>query len=63
MTDREQLARRFADLVDDDEMLRRAIAFLEGKETGSLEFHCTEGRPQVLHDRGMYRRPRKSALR
>lgn len=60
---REQLATRFANLVDDDELLRRAIAFLEARKTGSFEFHCVEGRPQGLDERGIYRRRGKTAVR
>jgi hypothetical protein len=60
---RDQLARRFADLVDDDELLRRAIAYLEARETGSLQIHVVRGQVEGLDDRGIYRRRGRNPVR
>jgi hypothetical protein len=63
VTDRPTLARRLAELLDDDELLRRAIAFLEAGKTGSLQMHVHQGRVLVLDELETYRKPGRSAVR
>jgi hypothetical protein len=63
MTAREQLAHKLADLVDDEEVLRALVAFLERRATGQVLWHVLRGQVQGADCNDMYRKRSKPVVR
>jgi hypothetical protein len=60
---REQLARHLAQLVDDDEVLRKIVTFLESRATGQVLWHVLRGQVQGADCNDMYRKRSKPVVR